>query len=308
MPMVEYLRRIRTLWRIYCQLEHITGTQVLLGMTSPQEQSYLEKYARNAFSGTGEIVDLGCWLGSTTIPLARGLEKNRNSRTSAKQVHAYDLFIWEGYMDAFVTGTEVEGRYEPGQSFLEEFQERIKPWSHRVKICAGDICQIGWSGEKIELLVIDAMKSWKLSNSIVSGFFPSLIVNKSHILHEDFAHYYTSWIHLIHYRLRSFFRLMHDIPKSTSLVFEYVQEIPKEILNTQYSFSSFSDREIELAFEHSMSLVDKDKRASIAAAKVMVYIHQGDKTRAKLELDEYLSQGLSLESELKIVKKIIDEG
>lgn len=279
----------------------------LLGMTSPHEQSYLEKYAQNIYSGTGEIVDLGCWLGATTISLARGLDKNPNPSTSAKKVHAYDLFLWEGYMDAPVTGTELEGRYEPGESFLEEFQERIKPWSDRIKIYAGDLCQIGWSGEKIELLVIDAMKSWKLANSIVSGFFPFLIVNKSYILHQDFAHFYTSWIHLIHYRLRSFFRLVHDIPESSSLVFEYVKEIPKEILDTQHSFSSFSDKEIELAFEHSMNLVDKNKRANIAAARVMVFVHQGDKTRAKLELDKYLSQGLSLESELKIVKQAIDD-
>ena len=47
--------------------------QWILGMTSMEEQLFLEDYAQNEYSGKGEIVELGCWLGSSTISLARGL-------------------------------------------------------------------------------------------------------------------------------------------------------------------------------------------------------------------------------------------
>lgn len=284
--------------------KNLNPCHALLGMTTQDEQSYFEKYACTNYSGEGEIVDLGCWLGSTTIPLAKGLYKNPNPKVQSRKIHAFDQFIWEEWMDDFVKGTELEGKYKPGKSFLEEFKKRIKPWSASVKIYAGDLCQIGWDGKEIEFLLIDAMKSWELLNTIISKFFPCLIINKSYILHQDFAHWYTSWIHLIQYRLRKYFKLVHIIPNSTSFIFKYVNEIPKEMLNMNYSASSFSEEEVEYAFEHSINLVsDKFTQARIASAKVMLFIHLGNKARAKYELDKYLTRGLPLVSDLKVVKE-----
>src|SRR5262250_2891759 len=71
------------------------NTHKVHGMTSTEEQTYFRRYARDMYSGVGEIVDLGCWLGSTTIPLAQGLFKNINVSTKGKRIHAYDLFVWE---------------------------------------------------------------------------------------------------------------------------------------------------------------------------------------------------------------------
>jgi hypothetical protein len=66
------------------------------GMTSRQEQQWLRMYAAKRYRAVGAIVDLGCFLGATTIALAEGLQLNRKAKS--KQIHAYDLFIWnEGY-------------------------------------------------------------------------------------------------------------------------------------------------------------------------------------------------------------------
>jgi hypothetical protein len=43
----------------------------------------------------GEIIDLGCWLGSTTISLASGLRELNDPG----KVYAFDWFIWEPWMD-----------------------------------------------------------------------------------------------------------------------------------------------------------------------------------------------------------------
>jgi hypothetical protein len=281
----------------------------LLGMTTLQEQHYLENYAKNIFSGKGEIVDLGCWLGSTTIPLVKGFIQNPNEKAKSRRIHSFDLFRWEEYMEECVRGTSVEGRFHQGDSFLEEFLERIRPWSNLVKVYASDLHQISWTGKEIELLLIDAMKSWELSNDILQKFFPSMIPGTSYLFQQDFAHYYTSWIHPIHYRLREYFSLVFPIPNSYGFVFQYLKPIPEDLLTAQYDASSFSENEVESAFQYSMQLTtNQSTQANIAAAKVMWHLHLGEADKAIHQLNQYVSSGLPLTGDLKIVSELLKAG
>lgn len=274
-------------------------------MTTQTEQAYLEEYAGSIYSGTGAMVDLGCWLGSTTIPLVKGLMRNPNLRRVSIPIYAYDRFLWEQWMEenGVVRGSEIEGKYKPGESFLEEFKKRTSPWADQIRTIAGDLCELSWNGGPIEFLLIDAMKSWDLVNAILRGFFPFLIPNKSYILHQDFAHYYESWIHLAHYRLRNYFQLVHIVPQSQSFVFQCTKQIPPELLTLSYKSSLFSDEEVDLAFAHSMNLTtDSRTQAAIAASKAMHFIHLGNFARAQSELDEFQSRGLPIVTDIQIVQ------
>src|SRR5262245_44725765 len=73
--------------------------EMLPGMTSWAERRYFQAYARDDFEGRGELVDLGCWLGATTVALASGLAGNRRRRTARRRVHAFDSFVWRPYME-----------------------------------------------------------------------------------------------------------------------------------------------------------------------------------------------------------------
>jgi hypothetical protein len=282
----------------------MVGSDWLLGMTTHAEQSYFEEYARDIYLGTGAIVDLGCWLGSTTIALAKGLAENPSPQARASTIHAFDRFVWEAWMGetSCCRGTEIEGKFKPGESFLDEFHKRTAPWSDRIQVYTGDLCQIGWGGAPIEFLLIDAMKSWELANGILRDFYPCLIPGKSYILHQDFAHFYEPWIHLTHYRLRDYFRVVHIVPHSQSFVFEYVKKLPDELLTASYEPSLFSDEEVDVAFEYSISLTsDRETRTAIAASKVMHFIHVGDTNKAQTELDAIVSQGLPITTDLQNV-------
>ena len=266
----------------------------LLGMISKQEGSYLENYARNDYSGQGEIVDLGCWLGASTIALAKGLRKNRNKKVREHIVHAYDIFIWEAWMDECIINTPLQGKYRPGDSFFEECRERTLPWRDQIKFHKGDLNEIGWDGKPIEFLFIDAMKSWDLANSIIQTFFPALLPGTSFVGHQDFAHFGTPWIHLVMYRLREYFEPVYDVPHSWSYVFRYRKPIPDDQFKEVYSLSSFSINEINQAFKYSSSLVPIEKRCQIMGAKVIALLHKGEITRAREELEKAIAQGLSL--------------
>lgn len=250
-------------------------SQPLFGMISSQEQEYLCHYASHEYSGQGEIVDLGCWLGSSTVELAKGLQSNPYPKASSRKVHAYDIFIWESWMDACVVGSPFEGKFKPGDSFFQECVDLTQPWQRQINFHPGDLNKLGWQGGAIEFLFIDAMKSWELANTIIHEFFSALIPEQSVIVHQDFTHYYTYWIYLTMYRLREYFEPVYDIPNSSSLVYKYIKPIPENLLKSSYTLESFSEDEINAAFNYASRLVSVEKRMVILSAKISAFIDSG---------------------------------
>jgi hypothetical protein len=257
-----------------------------------EEQLFLENYAQSEYSGRGEIVELGCWLGSSTISLAMGLEANSSVTNKSQRIHAYDIFIWYSMagMQQNVVGTSLEEKYKDGDSFLDEYLERINLWNHLIRVYPGDLAEIGWQQGEIECLFIDAMKSWELTNSIVKNFFPYLIPGVSLVIHQDFAHYYTSWIHLIMYRFREYLVPIEHPFIYSSRAFRYVKPIPDELLQASYSFDTFSETEVEAAFDYSIDITPKKMQPNIMAAKVMYFIYIRDFEKAKLEFNKSTKQ------------------
>jgi hypothetical protein len=285
-------------------LRRPTTRDVFHGMTTSEEQTYFRRYAEDDYSGSGEIVDLGCWLGSTTIPLAQGLRKNLNISTVRKRIHAYDLFVWYKWMDPYMYGCRQQ--YSPGDSYLQEYRARTKNYSDLIKIYPGDLQHIGWIGEPIEFLLVDAMKSWDTAAYIVENCYPHLLPGKSVLLHQDFKDYYTSWIHLIQYRLREYFTFEMDIPNSGSVVFRLNKQVDCD-LKWLADLKSFSDHEVDEAFDYSMSLVG-GKSSNIAAAKVMYFVHLNRIDEARRVLGDFMQRGFGQDSDnLAICESVLAE-
>jgi hypothetical protein len=278
----------------------------LVGMTSKTEQDYLAVYGAQSYAGKGEIVDLGCWLGSTTIPLVKGLLKNPAFAASGKKVCAYDLFVWFEWMNSSAAGTDLAGRYKEGDNFVDEFRRRTEKFATYIEIYEGDLKKIGWTGAKIEFLLVDAMKNWDLANAIVRNFYPSLVPNESTVLHQDFAHFFTPWIHLLQWRFRENFDFAGEVPRSQSVVFKYKKQIDDESLKKEYSFDSFANAEVDEAFAYSMKLVSPEKLPNVAAAKIMWFLHQDKREPAANELEKLLKNGVPLEKDLLTVKDLLE--
>jgi hypothetical protein len=276
----------------------------ILGMLSIQERQYLYEYTKTEYSGRGAIVDLGCWLGSSTIPMAMGLVENTNPQIENKQIHAYDLFIWEDWMDDCVSHTNLQGKFKPGDSFLNAYQQQTLPWEKQICSHPGDLTQLGWQGGEIEFLFVDAMKSWELANSIIHDFFPSLVPGQSTIVHQDFSHYYTYWIHLIMYRFREYFEVDYDVSYSASLAFKYKKQIPDEDIKKTYSIECFEADEINAAFNYSASLVAPEKSSIILLAKLRATIDFG----ADLHKDSIIAALSTLEGEFLTMQYLRSQG
>ncbi len=279
----------------------------LVGMTSKTEQDYFAVYGEKNYAGKGEIVDLGCWLGSTTIPLVKGLLKNPAFTASGRKVYAYDLFIWFDWMNGSAAGTNLAGKYQAGDNFVEEFKRRTNEFAQHIEIREGDLKEIGWTGENIEFLLVDAMKNWDLANAIVKDFYPSLVPRESVILHQDYAHFFTPWIHLLQWTFRENFDFIGEVPKSQSVIFRYKNKIADALLKRNYSFASFSDADVDAAFDYSLKLVSAEKQPNVAASKVMWFLHQNEREKAKIEFENLLKRGIPLEKDLLIVKEMLEK-
>lgn len=264
----------------------------LLGMTTREEQAWLHWYASREYRGEGAIVDLGCWLGASTIALAEGLRHNPGRGAAGARIHAYDRFVWEEWMEDSVAGTALAGRLRPGESFLPEFERRIGPWSENIVPHCGDLPTIGWQpGGPIELLFNDVAKSWSLARSVLRDFYSSLVPGVSLVVEQDFCHYFTPWVHLLQDRLRDYLAPEVYIPYSGSMVFRLTGEIPTELLSQSTDFADFSPVEVERAFATSLALVDPPMRPNVWAARVMWELHQGNRDRARELLAEAPRRG-----------------
>lgn len=251
----------------------------LPGMTTLTERAYFYWHARELYCGAGAIVDLGAWFGSTTAALARGLVRNRRPGTREVTIHAYERFAWEPWMDDYANLAR-RGPYREGDSFRPEFDLVTARWRDRIDVHAGDLFSQHWAGGPIEVLLVDAMKSWALAEHIVAEFYGALVPGLGCIIHQDYSHCYTPWIHLISYRLRDFFTPVHDVALSETLVLALVAELP-DLSDLSFSRESFGDDEVERAFAHSVAMTPGAKHSGIRAAQVMLAVYDGDLESAR---------------------------
>jgi hypothetical protein len=154
----------------------------------------------------------------------------------------------------------------------------------QIEVHAGDLCQTAWTQGPIELLLVDAMKNWELTHHIIKSFYPSLMPDTGFVIHQDFGHCFTPWIHLVSFRLRDFLVPVVDVARSETVVFEVVRPLADVVSSTPFDRASFRDVEVEAAFAHSLRITRPEKHSGIRAAQVVLLLTDGrvDEARQRL--------------------------
>ncbi|MBA3884336.1 MAG: hypothetical protein H0X67_01235 [Acidobacteria bacterium] len=197
-------------------------------------------------------------------------------------MHTYDLFEMQEYMRCVLPDIE------PGDSLLPRFEENVAPWRSRLRVYAGDITSIGWSGDPIEYLLVDLMKSFELAGYVACEFFPSLIPGESLVVHQDYLHYYTGWIPLLMYRLRDCFEAVYVPPdrEGGTVVFRNVRAVVRQACLEAADFDRITLAEIDQAFEYSSGFAPPWRRVCLSAAKATLLWHlDRRKAEGRVELD-----------------------
>ena len=198
-------------------------------------------------------------------------------------------------------------RYLPGESFLPEARRRVESYRGVIELIKADLKSHVWTGGPIKLLLVDAMKNRGLARAITMSFFPSL-TEQSILIHQDFKHFYTPWIHILQYRLRQHFRPLQDVRTSGTLAFVTCRTISTSAAHDAGDFDHVSDGEVTDAFQYALSLVDQEGKAAVAAAHTMYFVHQGRSADAWTTFERYRTAGFPMDHhELQLAKRSLDE-
>lgn len=140
-------------------------------------------------TGCGAIVDLGCFVGGSTARFAAG----HQDAGLTSQIHAYDKFgVSQGLRDEVLYpagATPFEG-----DTSLPAVREFLAPWAEHITLHKGNIQDIGWTGDPIEILAMDASKSTKTQDQMARDFYPALRAGQSIVIQQDFLHWRQPWI------------------------------------------------------------------------------------------------------------------
>jgi hypothetical protein len=182
----------------------------------------------------------------------------------------------------------------------------VGPWRDRITVHEGDLLQESWTSGPIELLLVDAMKTWELATHIVRHFFPALLPSDGYVIHQDFSHCFTPWVPLTSYRLLGYLEPVKDIPRSESLVFRVTQALPSSELDLDRS--SFDDQEIDAAFDHWLNVTLPEKHSGFRTARILLAHYDGDAERADWMRRSLSGDGLLADHHRATLQAVIDSG
>jgi hypothetical protein len=123
------------------------------------------------------------------------------------------------------------------------------------------------------------------------------------VVHQDFAHAHTPWVHLVQYRLRGSFEPVLDVPNSCSLVFRVRR--PVADAGVDLGWGSFDVEEVLDAFAWSRTLVAADKHPRIAAAEAMALHGLGRTDLALLTLRRQASPAFRRDADFAAVERLL---
>src|SRR5262249_55458191 len=195
-------------------------------MLSKSERRLLYSLARDYASGDAAIVDAGCFLGGSTAALLAGV-RDRTEPWAGPAVASYDLFQVEAYtIEKFFADDEL---VRGGDSFRDRFDANVAKFDVPHVVREGDIVEIGWSGDPIDLLFLDVLKTWEVNDAVLRDFFPCLVPGRSVIVHQDYGSGWLPWIPISVELMGESLRLV-DGMEWGSHVFFVAEELPSEVM------------------------------------------------------------------------------
>jgi hypothetical protein len=233
-PAPEYL--LRRPWRDERLPFGVAGIPTAL---SKRDRRLLYVLARDYASGDAAIVDAGCFLGASTTAFLSGM-RDRGRRWKGPPVASYDLFRVERHSAQKCFADERS--FGVGDSFRDWFDRNVAGFDVPHVVHEGDITEIGWSREPIDILFLDILKTWGLNDAVLRDFFPYLRPGRSVIVHQDYGCAWTPWIPITVELMGDSLRLIDGFESAHTF---FVQgELPAQLLA-----NGVADLDAEAKFE-----------------------------------------------------------
>jgi hypothetical protein len=215
-------------------------------MISREERQYLWWLTATVWKDVGHILEMGPWLGGSTVCMAEGVCARRER--PRHRLFAVDNFVWRRFMSERANLT-----LEPGESFEHVFRRNVAPYGRLVEpqgawlpdeIVEGDRWAedvrgdgskghlFGWQGGPVEIAFVDGAKSWQGFAHLLAEIGPSLSRNALLVL-QDYKYWGSYWVPMMCELLMDELEPVHILPENTvtfrvtaPLAIEQIGELP----------------------------------------------------------------------------------
>ncbi len=226
------------------------------GMLTLPEKRLLYYLASEYYAGQGAILDMGAFLGGSTICFAAAVAEREFDEPL---IHSYDLFKLSNFeREKFFRDTP------PPKDLRTRhiFEENLRSYSHLLSVHDGDVLNFQWEAGPIELLFIDIAKSYKVFDHLISSYFPALVPHRSLVILQDYLfHLSGPWHHVVMERLSEYFEYVVDTDIN-SVVFVLRKEIPEEVLRGSLWEAIPRDEKREL-MKQAIARLDQESKRDI---------------------------------------------
>jgi hypothetical protein len=111
-----------------------------------------------------------------------------------------------------------------------------------VYITPGDILDVYWKGEKIEIFFNDISKTQKINDHVVKTFFPYFIPGHTILVQQDYVYFHQYYIAITMELLKEYFEHMFFVNGGSS-VYILKEHIPEKVVrNFSVEILSFKDK------------------------------------------------------------------
>jgi hypothetical protein len=239
-------------WRSVLLPSSVTSVR---SMSSFEDQKYLTWSTAEIYQARGAIVELGCWLGASTVALAEGLRR----RGMNAVIHSIDRFTWEPYMEA-----ASHAGLQSGDDFMPLFVEETREYSQWIVPQKQELLDSTWNGGPIEFLFLDSAKSWEAVNAVMKVFGPHLIPGVSRVIVQDFRY---AWAHCLPLTFDSrsdLWKEAETMDDSDMAVFIPLKALTGPVgVHTDYAEEAFPFEAAKQIFESRMSRESPQNRTRL---------------------------------------------
>ena len=253
----------------------------LASMMKQEELSLLYAMTKHHYRGTGEIIDLGPFLGSSTFMLVEGLLANPVSKRRMSRVFSFDRFIYEPHkgFDVFLKAKDL-----PTLSFFPHFVANLGHRFQHVYCSPGDLTQLAWNQNPIEILFIDAAKTSSLSDHIVRQFFGALEQQHAVVIQQDYFYYGCPWLIITMEHFADWLSYVGSAPGATAY-FQSRAKIPGILLRTPVNVALNPARQ-ELLLERAAERhLGSNRKTIVDLARAYYLLSTGERDRATAMVD-----------------------
>jgi hypothetical protein len=260
-----------------CPWRHVSAPPESLrvpAMLFVEELQLLYTLARDFAEGCA-VVDAGCFLGGSTVPLLAGL---RDRGWDGPPLASYDRFRVEPYMIPQIFAGNPSVRV--GDSFRARFERNVAGFGVPHRVFEGDVIEHGWNGGPISILFLDLLKSWKINDAVMRDFFGHLQPG-SVIVQQDYGWGAGPWIHITMELLADSVKLVDGM--KTSHVFLVERELDRDLLRSGIRGLTH-DEQIEV-IDRAIERLSGWARGMVELARLRIVAHRDGKPAALKQLE-----------------------